>query len=200
MARFRLHTDHELILAAQAGEPGALDALLRRFGPRIFRICRRMSRDLDELEEVYQDTLYELGRNLGNFRGEAALMTWAYTIARTQWNRRVRRKGEVWRRSHLEVDLNRIAHRVVDPVPLPESACASVQLRGALEAALGQLSELDRRVLVLRDFEGMTAPEVAGETGLTVPAVKTRLHRARTAMRQRLQGEWGEASRARGGA
>ena len=192
MARFRLHTDHDLILAAQAGEPGALDALLRRFGPRIFRICRRMSRDLDELEEVYQDTLFELARNLGQFRGEAALMTWAYTLARTQWNRRTRRKGEAWRRSHLEADLSRVAGRIPDPVPLPESACASSQLRSALEAALGHLSELDRQVLLLRDFEGLTAPEVAAETGLTVPAVKTRLHRARAAMRRRLQGDWTE--------
>ncbi len=192
MGRYRQHSDHDLILAAQMGEPGALDALLRRFGPRVFRICRRMSRDLDELEEVYQDTLFELGRNLQNFRGEAALMTWAYTIARTQWNRRTRRKGEVWRRSHLEADMSRVAQRVADPVPLPETAFASGQLRVALEIALDRLGTLDRQVLLLRDFEGRTAPEVAAATGLTIPAVKTRLHRARSAMREVLRPEWAE--------
>jgi RNA polymerase sigma-70 factor (ECF subfamily) len=181
--RFSDATEEELIAAAQAGDRAATEILLRRYGPNILRICRRLCVSPEDLEEVYQDTLMDQVRYLPRFRGESGLLTWAYTIARTQWNRRVRRKGTAWTRQFVDTEISSVADRLVDPGHDPDEVCASGQLRDALETAMEGLSEVDRRILLLRDLEGFSAPEVADLTGLTVPAVKTRLHRARTAVR-----------------
>lgn len=172
---------------AQTGDPLAIEALLRRFGQRIYRVCRRLGSDVDDLEEVYQDTLLDLVRYLPRFRGESGLLTWAYTIARTQWNRRRRRKGAAWARNHVDTEIGTVANRLIDPGALPEDRLFAGQLRQEIESVLGGLSEMDRQVLLLRDLEGFSAPEVAVRTGLTVPAVKTRLHRARTFARAGLR-------------
>lgn len=179
-------SDDELIAAAQAGDRLATDALLRRYGPRILRICRRLCVSPEDLEEVYQDTLMDLVRYLPRFRGESGLLTWAYTIARTQWNRRVRRKRTAWTRQFVDTEITSVADRLIDPARIPDEVCAGTQLRDELQSAMDTLGAVDRRILLLRDLEGFSAPEVAELTGLSVPAVKTRLHRARTAVRSAL--------------
>ncbi len=184
--RYAKATDHDVIEAAQRGDREAIEALLRRFGPRIFRICRRLGSDAAELEEVYQDTLMDLVRYLPRFRGESGLLTWAYTIARTQWNRRTRRKSAAWKRHNMDTEISSLADRLVDPGSVPDDELASSELRSALESAIASLSEVDRGILLLRDLEGFSAPEVAQRTGLTVPAVKTRLHRARGSVRREM--------------
>lgn len=170
-----------LVSAAQEGDAEALDQLLRDHWIAIERLCRRMCPTEDSFEDLRQDVFIALIRALPSYRGQAAFLTWAYTVVRTCRGRRLRKQ-------QLPMDESSELTEVAEP---PTSSAlddrmASRQLLERIELALGFLSELDRHVLVLRDFEGYSANEVSAITGLTVPAVKTRLHRARVATRERL--------------
>ncbi len=171
------------LAAAQAGNPRALDRLLRSHWHSIERICRRMCPADDSFEDLRQDVFIALIRALPGYRGQSSFTTWAYTIVRTCRGRRLRRgrsMSETAERSIEVVDL--------DEQEAPRDAVAHHELALRLEQAMACLSELDRRVLVMRDLHGYSTQEVARAAGLTVPAVKTRLHRARVAMRAQLDG------------
>ncbi|MCA9711529.1 MAG: sigma-70 family RNA polymerase sigma factor, partial [Myxococcales bacterium] len=167
------------LVAAQAGNPMALDRLMRRHWHAIERICRRMCPADDSFEDLRQDVFIALIRALPGYRGQASFITWAYTIVRTCRGRRLRKgrtASEMARPEGVEPD----EHEAFD------DCIANHELVERLDQALAHLSVTDRTVLVLRDLEGYSAEEVARTTGLTVPAVKTRLHRARVAMRAEL--------------
>lgn len=169
----------DLVARGRAGDRSAIDELLRGYGPQIERICRRLCGPDDSYEDVLQETYLGIIRNLGSFRGDSAFLTWAFTICRTYRGRYLRRqRRDAW------VD----AHDVADtPSEIDcEAHAAGQEVGAAISAAIDRLSALDRSILVLRDVQGMSAIEVAAEVGLTVPAVKTRLHRARLAVRTRL--------------
>jgi len=178
--------ENELIEAARAGDRRALDVLVRRHQPRLEAICRKMCEDWDEAAEVLQDTLLGIAANIARFRGDSSLLTWAYTIARTHWSRRRRGRGrsvEI-KVKHLRVELS---EEFATSEREPFESLAGDELRSALIVALRELSALDREVLVLRDVEGFSAAEVAKQLRLTISAVKTRLHRARVATRERIR-------------
>lgn len=180
-------SDAILVRAAKAGDRQALDRLLRRHGDAIRRICQRLAGDPAEADEILQETLCAVTRSIHQFREEAAFTTWVYTLARTHRGRALRRRGTA----------QRLAAAVEPTTGVPADRLAeTTQLRDAIELALATLPELDRQVLLLRDLEGYSAAEVAGRTGLTVPAVKTRLHRARVAMRRVLTPDFSHVRRA----
>lgn len=190
MSRRTPSPNAELLQAAQAGDRRALERLLRSLVPAVRRLCARMASSSDDerdIDEVVQDTLMALCTSIGSFRGESSLLTWTYTLARTQWNRRRRRKTHGWHQRLLATELTSVTHALVDPGSAPEEHVASGELRTRVDAAISRLPDLDRDVLLLRDLQGYSAPEVAELTGLTVPAVKTRLHRARARVRSHLQ-------------
>jgi RNA polymerase sigma-70 factor (ECF subfamily) len=176
----------ELLEAAREGDRNALDELLRRHRPRLLAICQRMCRDPEEASEVLQDTLLGIAANIRRFRGDSSLVTWAYTIARTHRARRRRGRSLEAKVSHMRVDFGADLEQLAGPQSDPYDRVADDELRGALLVAIHALSLVDREILVRRDLEGFSASEVATQLGLTVPAVKTRLHRARVATRERL--------------
>ena len=165
MSRSIKLNDSELISVAQTGDPVAIEALLRCYGPRIYRICRRLASDVDDVEEVYQDTLLDMVRHLPRFRGESGLLTWAYTIARTQWNRRRRRKGAAWSRRNIDTEIGTVANRLIDPGQLPEDQLFAGQLRQEIESVLDGLSDIDRQILLLRDLERVLRARGCGPHG-----------------------------------
>jgi RNA polymerase sigma-70 factor (ECF subfamily) len=183
-ARDRGETD--LLEAAREGDRKALDELLRRHRPRLLAICQRMCRDTEEASEVLQDTLLGIAANIRRFRGDSSLVTWAYTIARTHRARRRRGRSLEAKISHMRVDFGTDLEQLPGQQSNPYDRVADDELRGALMLAIRALSQVDREILVRRDVEGFSASEVATQLGLTVPAVKTRLHRARVATRERM--------------
>lgn len=166
--------------AAQAGDQRALDRLLRTHWQAIERMCRRLCPADDSFEDLRQDVFIALIRALPGYRGQAAFSTWAYTIVRTCRGRRLRR------RTVLDDPGRRDQGVDLEEPSILDDRVAGHELAQRLQRAMTCLSALDRQVLVMRDLEGYSAQEVALTTGLTVPAVKTRLHRARRAMRVRL--------------
>jgi RNA polymerase sigma-70 factor (ECF subfamily) len=179
--------DQALLARAKEGDAAALDGLVRRYQPRIYRFGMKMCRDPAAAEDVVQDTLLAMVRTLRGFRGEASVSTWLYTIARSFCikSRRRPRSAPVAELS-LESDRPAAAAAMADSSPAPDRLVEDHETRSALDAALASLSVPHREVIVLRDVEGLSAGEVAEVTGLSVDAVKSRLHRARAVLRARL--------------
>ena len=174
-----------LVRAAQDGDEGALDALLKRYQPQIFRFGMNMCRDPEDAREVLQDTLFAAARTVHGFRGASSISTWLYAIARSFCIKKRRRSVFAPEVVSLESGPSP-ARGARDGGRDPERILADREVGAALEAAIASLEPEYREVLLLRDVEGLSAAEVAEVTSLSVPAVKSRLHRARASVRQRL--------------
>ena len=173
-----------LVDSARSGDPQALEQLLEQQQGRILRFARKMCRMREDAEDVLQDTLVAMARTLPGFRGAASVSTWAFTIARSFCIKKRRRGRNVQATVALHDD-DRVL-QVPDSGKRPDELAASAEIQDALDRAIAELPAAHREVLLLRDVEGLTAPEVAEVLGVRVEAVKSRLHRARVAVRERL--------------
>jgi RNA polymerase sigma-70 factor, ECF subfamily len=175
-----------LLDAARQGDGDALEALLKDVQPRIYRFSLKMCGRTEDAQDVLQDTLFAAARTVRGFRGASSVSTWLYTIARSFCIKKRRRSVFTPTVVSLDADDAAAARTTAAPGPDPERTLADRELASALEAAIAALEPASREVLVLRDMEGLAADEVAGITGLSVSAVKSRLHRARLAVREQL--------------
>jgi RNA polymerase sigma-70 factor (ECF subfamily) len=180
-------TDDKLLSAARQGDAGALEALLLRYQPHLYRFGLRMCGNEEDAGDVAQESLMSMARSLGDFRGDSSVSTWLYTIARRFCMKKRRRsKFAPAREESLDAPGIDAAKRLADPALSPEQAATNRELERALTRAIDDLDRSQREVLVLRDVEGLSAPEVAKVLGISVEAVKSRLHRARVAVRHAL--------------
>jgi RNA polymerase sigma-70 factor (ECF subfamily) len=176
-------SDEELLVAIRQGDRSALEELLAAHEPQIYRFGLRMCGSEEDAREVLQETLLAAFRHLGGFRGDAQLSTWLYQIARS-FCIKLRRPGrDVRPESSLDAD---DAREVQTEGPLPDDRAHAREIGEAISAALSTLSVHHREVLVLRDVEGLSAEEASEVLGIEVGAQKSRLHRARHELRQRL--------------
>lgn len=183
--------DEELVAGLLRGEARAVEVLVDRYGGWIHRLASRLLADTRDAEEVTQDVLMTVVQKIGTFKREAAFSSWLYRIAVNATYERLRS-----RRSRPEVSIEpllpvfdqegRHVAPVLDWSKQVEDPAVADELRSALERGISQLTEEYRIVLLLRDVEGLTNEEVADALGLTVAAVKSRLHRARLALRPQL--------------
>jgi RNA polymerase sigma-70 factor (ECF subfamily) len=176
-------TDAGLVEAARSGSGEALEALLERHEARLYRFARRLCRHREDAEDVLQESLLAAARGLRSFRGASSVSTWLYTIARSFCIKKRRRSVFAPAELSLDTDPTVAAGRVPDPARRPDEALEASRLEAALEKAIAALDRPYREVLLLRDVEGLSSAEAARITGLSVPAVKTRLHRARGRLR-----------------
>jgi RNA polymerase sigma-70 factor (ECF subfamily) len=176
-------TDDQLLAAARQGNRAALEALLVRYQPSLYRFGLRMCGNVDDAGDVAQESLISMARSLRNFRGDSSVSTWLYTIAR-RFCIKKRRRREFAPAREASLDVPDTVERLADPAPNPEEHAMNRELANALTRAIDALDPAHREVLVLRDVEGLPAPEVAGILGVSVDAVKSRLHRARVAVRR----------------
>ncbi len=175
--------DAGLLESARQGDRDAIEALLDRYQRRIFGFGLRMCGDVEDAKDVLQDTMLAAARTVREFRGSASVSTWLYTIARSFCIKR-RRKSKFAPSSETPLDAR--ADQLPSPEPSPDQLVDQQETKQALLAALQALAPDSREVLILRDVEGLTANEVAEITGLSVQAVKSRLHRARVSVRDHL--------------
>ncbi len=174
--------------------PPAFDDLYRRHADRMFRFAQRLCGQVEDAKDLVQETFLNAYRGLAQFRGEAQLSTWLYTIAsRACLRMRAKRKGEPERELSLDEFIPTSDGELRLQIPAdgltPEEALQHKELRQALETAIHKLPKKYRLVLVLRDMEGLTAKEVGAIMGLNERAVKSRLHRARLFVRKELSAQ-----------
>jgi len=179
--------DAALIEAARSGDRRALEAFLERHQDRVLRFGMKMCRDTEDARDVAQETLIAAARTISRFRQASSPSTWLYTIARSFCIKKRRRsKFAPAAIVSLEGEARAAVEDLVEQRPHPEEELDRSRLARALDQAIAALDPKYREVLVLRDAEGLSASEVAEITGLTVEAVKSRLHRARLQVRGRL--------------
>ncbi len=180
-------SEYQLLEAAQAGDRRALERLLSAHAPLVSRFAARMCRNPADAEEVAQETLIAAVRTLPNFRADSSVSTWLYTIARSFCIKQ-RRRGRTVRRADTSFDDPNApaSSQLADEKPRPDAHLADREMGAAIEHAVASLAPMYRDVLILRDMEGLSAAEVAQTLGVRVDAVKSRLHRARLAVRDQL--------------
>jgi RNA polymerase sigma-70 factor (ECF subfamily) len=185
-------SDEQLLASARSGDRQALETLLERHEAQVYRFGMRMCRDPEDAKDVLQDTLLAMARTVRDFRGASSISTWLYSIARSFCIKKHRRsKFAPEEERSLETGVPADAKDLADPAEGAEEALAGKQVERALQQAIGELEPMYREVLVLRDAEGLTAPEVAEVLGITTQAVKSRLHRARLSVRERVAPQLG---------
>jgi RNA polymerase sigma-70 factor (ECF subfamily) len=176
--------DDDLLDRARAGQPGALEKLLERHQAQIYRFGMRMCANPEDAKDVLQDTLLSAARGVRDFRGGSSISTWLYAVARSFCVKK-RRKSK-YAPKETAVALDGAAEHAAAPSMAPDESLASKEIQQALETAIRDLEPMYREVLLLRDVEGLTAAEVARVTGVSVQAVKSRLHRARLSVRAQI--------------
>jgi RNA polymerase sigma-70 factor (ECF subfamily) len=166
--------DADLVAAASQGDLEAFEALVRRYERRVGSVLVRLLDDERDVEEATQDVFVQAWRRLGGFRQEASIFTWLYRIAVNEALMRRRR------RRPATTELDEAAGAQEQPPGDPD-------LRRFLLAKLRELPFEERAPLVLRDVQGLSNRDVADVLGLSVPAVKSRIHRARMRIRAALE-------------
>src|SRR5262249_23642314 len=170
-------SDQELLEAAQRGDENAMEGLLARYEQQVFRFGLRMFGNEEDARDVLRETLLAAFRGVRQFRGESRLSTWLYQVARSFCTKARRRLMDAPARHE---PLEGASARAL-PVPEsgPDERAHAREMARVIQEALLALPEPQREVVILRDVEGLTAEEAAQVVGIAVPALKSRLHRAR---------------------
>jgi RNA polymerase sigma-70 factor, ECF subfamily len=174
-----------------SNERSQFDTIYRDHVDLIYRYANRLCGEAEAAKDLVQETFLNAYRGFKDFRGDAQISTWLYTIAsRACLRMRRKKKGEPERELSLEefVPTSEGEFRLQIPIDglTPEEAFQNKELRQALDQAIEKLPKKYRMVLVLRDMEGLSAKEVGTVMGLNERAVKSRLHRARLFVRREL--------------
>ncbi len=181
--------DEELVRLAQQGRREAFEELVRRHADRLYAVVLRFCGDGGDAEEVVQDTFLRAWRGIGGFERRAQFFTWLYRIGLNEAKRRGSRKAPADALSVEEGALDAVA----DTRQAPEPEAEQHDLREALERAVRSLPFGYRAPLILRDVEGLNTKQAAEILGLREAAFKSRLHRARLAVRAAIDEYLGEA-------
>lgn len=183
--------DVVLVERLKRGDEEAFAGLLGRYEGKVYRLAMNMTRNPQDAEEVMQDVFLAVARKIGDFDGRAAFSAWLYRVTANAAVIKLRRQRS---EPHLPIEDagpdfaadGSFTRPVADWSDLPENQLLAAESRQTLTQAIEALPPDHKAVVVLRDIEGLTNPEAAEVLGITVPAFKSRLHRARLALRERM--------------
>ena len=178
-----------LVQAAKAGDVGASEDLVRRYDRNVFRIAQHITQNREDAEDVVQDAFLKAYGNLAQFQGQSKFYTWLVRIVVNEALMKLRRRRPE-RMVSLDEDVktedDSVPREVADWSPNPEQLYSQSELHDILSRTIQGLPPSFRTVFVLRDVEGLSTEETAEALGLSIPAVKSRLLRARLQLRERL--------------
>jgi len=166
----------------RAGEAAAFEELVTTYQHRVFGVALRMLGSSAEAQDVAQEAFLRAYRGLGEFRGDAKISTWLYAItSRLCFNRLASAERRLVRPDEEAL------LRLSDPGRRPDAALERSELEAALARAIAELPEERRIVVVLRDVEGLAYEEIAQVLELELGTVRSRLHRARAELKEKLE-------------
>jgi RNA polymerase sigma-70 factor (ECF subfamily) len=183
------HPDVALVDRVRAGDVSAYDTLVRKYERQIFRIAQHITQNREDAEDVMQDAFLKAYEKLDQFQGNSKFYTWLVRIAVNEslMRLRKRRTGKmVSIDEDLETEEGTVPRDLADWAPDPEQNYNQSELAEILRKTIQGLPQGFRVVFALRDVEGLSTEETAETLGLSVPAVKSRLLRARLQLRERL--------------
>jgi RNA polymerase sigma-70 factor (ECF subfamily) len=178
--------EEELVALARQGDTGAFDELIRQNYRACLKRARWMIRNHSDAEDEVQNACWKAFQRLDQFRGDGSFSAWLSRIVENQCLMRIREERQL-RFLHLdEASESNIRIELVEQMMDPEDELGDQQLDDLLRTEISRIPPLLRSVMVLYDVEQLPMPEVAARLGLSVPAAKSRLMRARVEMRLRL--------------
>src|SRR5437660_3494952 len=178
-----------LVQAAKSGDVSAFEELVRRYDRNVFRIAQHITQNREDAEDVVQDAFLKAYSNLAQFQGQSKFYTWLVRIAVNEALMKLRRRRPertVSLDEEVKTEEDSLPREVADWSPNPEQQYSQAELREILTRTIQGLPPGFRPVFVLRDVEGLSTEETAEALDLSIPAVKSRLLRARLQLRQRL--------------
>jgi RNA polymerase sigma-70 factor, ECF subfamily len=178
-----------LVLAAKNGDLDAFSELVKRYDRNVFRIAQHITHNDEDAQDVVQDAFLKAYQNIDQFQGNSKFYTWLVRIAVNEALMRLRKRRNdrtVSLDEDVETDEGTMPREVADWSPNPEQIYGQSELGDILKKTIQGLPPGFRTVFVLRDIEGLSTEETAEMLGLSVPAVKSRLLRARLQLRERL--------------
>jgi RNA polymerase sigma-70 factor (ECF subfamily) len=182
-ASFEQISDSECIRRVQEGKIDAFEVLVRRHQKTIFNLLYRMLGDYDEAAEAAQETFLSAYRAIGRFRGDSNFSTWVYRIAINQASSRRRSLAQVQARTLPLESAEKINETGTDPADRLEQK----EIQEQVQKALKELDASDAAIILLRDLQDVPYEEVARALNVPMGTVKSRLHRARRALKAHLQ-------------
>jgi RNA polymerase sigma-70 factor (ECF subfamily) len=180
----------DLLVRARRGDRDAFDGLVRLHLPRVWAVVWRMLRQREDTEDVVQEVFLAAFRGLSDYRGDARLSTWLHRIAVSRAINHLQRAEE--RASRARVELDDVLDTLpvaADPGGSPLQALQAGELQRRLADCLGRMPPAFRTILALRDVEDAAYEGIAATLGIALGTVRSRLARARLALRQCLSGD-----------
>lgn len=184
-----VHPDVALVEASRNGDTKAFEKLVRQYDRQIFRTAQHITQNREDAEDITQDVFLKAYRKLDQFQGNSKFSTWLTRIAVNESLMRLRKRKTnrtVSMDQDVQTDEGSIPRDFADWTPDPEQQYGTSELGDILQRTIAGLSPGFRTVFTLRDIENLSTEETAQALGLSVPAVKSRLLRARLQLRERL--------------
>ena len=178
-----------LVEAARSGDISAFEQLVKKYDRNVFRIAQHITQNREDAEDVVQEAFLKAYSILGNFQGQSKFYTWLVRIAVNEALMKLRKRKTdktVSMDEDVETEEGSMPREFADWSPNPEQLFGQSELGDILQKTIQGLPSSFRTVFVLRDVEGLSTEETAEMLGLSVPAVKSRLLRARLQLRERL--------------
>jgi len=181
-------SDEDLVKKVREGNDKAFEILVKRYEAKIYALILRFIDNQSTASDILQETFLKVYRSLNNFRGDAKFSTWLYKIAVNFCLMYKRKKGKT---VSLDSPVNsdsgeEIKRELPDWSITPEVSTENIELRKKLEGAISMLSEEYKSVIILHDIQGLSNKEVSRILNISIPAVKSRVHRARLFLREKL--------------
>ena len=186
--------DREMVARLKRGDEAAFEALMTQYEAKVFSLARGMTRNDHDAQDILQETFLSVFKNITRFKEESSLSTWIYRIAVNCALMRIRKRRQDEKTVPIDEYMpafDDTGHRVAvvpDWHPAVDEMLLNKELGGLLRRWIAELETPYRTVFVLRDQEGLSNEDVAAVLKISVPAVKSRLHRARIYLRERAKG------------
>jgi len=185
-------SDAALVEALRREDPEAPEQLVETFGDRVYRLALRITGSNEDAEEAAQDALWTAARKISTFKGESAFGSWLYRIAANAAYQKLRARKQKSREIAMDDvlptldDDGRHFEPMADWSDRVDEQALQGELRRVLSDAIDGLPPDYRTALVLHDVEGLSNPDIAETLGISLPAVKSRVHRSRLFVRKQL--------------
>jgi RNA polymerase sigma-70 factor (ECF subfamily) len=184
-----IHPDVALVERARAGDLAAFDQLVRQYERQVFRIAQHITQNREDAQDVVQDAFFKAYQKLEQFQGNSKFYTWLVRIAVNEALMRLRKRRTaktVSMDEDVQTEDGSLPRDFADWSPNPEQQYKQAELKEILQKTIQGLPPGFRTVFTLRDVEGLSTEETAEALNLSIPAVKSRLLRARLQLRERL--------------
>ena len=182
--------DSFLIARSRNGDRSAFDQLIRRYERRIYNLAYRLCGNPDDAADVAADAFVRVYNSLASFRGDASFLTWIYRITTNIYldaRKRKRARPQVSLDELIELDDSAVSRQYEDPAPAPQAVAEAKERAQVLQQAIGKLPDYQRLMVVMYHVQGKSYEEIAEAAGLPIGTVKSRLNRARLALRDKLK-------------